>query len=81
MKALDLHESLDAVFTDIRLGGTTDGWDVGEMSRETHPDIPVVYTSCATLLPERPVLGSVFIPKPYAPEDVLSAIRKLRNPV
>ena len=79
MEALRMHDSLDGVFTDIRLGGRTDGWDVGEASRATHPGIPVVYTSAATLLPERPVPGSVFIPKPYDPENVLGAIRKLHK--
>ena len=79
MEALRTHDSLDGVFTDIRLGGRTDGWDVGEVSRATHPNIPVVYTSAATLMPERPVPGSVFIPKPYDPEKVLGTIRKLHN--
>lgn len=79
MEALRMHDSLDGVFTDIRLGGRTDGWDVGEVSRATHPGIPVVYTSAATLRPERPVPGSVFIPKPYDPEKVLGAIRKLHK--
>jgi len=79
MEALRMHDTLDGVFTDIRLGGRTDGWDVGEASRATHPGIPVVYTSAATLQPERPVPGSAFIPKPYDPQKVLGTIRKLRN--
>lgn len=79
MEVLRTHRSLDGVFTDIRLGGRADGWDVGEASRATHPEIPVVYTSAATLEPERPVPGSVFIPKPYDPQKVLGTIRKLRN--
>ena len=79
VEALQKLDGFDVVFTDIRLGGTTDGWDVGEVSRETHPDIPVVYTSGATITPERPVPGSAFIPKPYDPEKVLSTIRKLRD--
>jgi CheY-like chemotaxis protein len=77
IEALQELDGFDAVFTDIRLGGKTNGWDVGETSRETYPDIPVVYTSGATLTPERPVPGSVFIPKPYDPEKVLGTIRML----
>lgn len=77
VKALQECEGFDVVFTDIRLGGRTDGWDVGEVSRETHPGVPVVYTSGATITPERPVPGSAFIPKPYDPEKVLSTIRML----
>ena len=79
MEALRVNDTLDGVFTDIRLGGRTDGWDVGEASRASHPGIPVVYTSAATLLPERPVPGSVFIAKPYDPANVLGTIRKLHK--
>lgn len=79
LQALRMRDGYDGVFTDLRLGGAVDGWDVGEVSRAKHPDIPVIYTSGATILPERPVAGSVFIAKPYDPETVLSALRKLCN--
>jgi CheY-like chemotaxis protein len=67
------RDGFDAVVTDIQLGGSVDGWDVGEVSRETHPNIPVVYTSGAAMIPERCVAGSIFLQKPYDPAVVLNA--------
>jgi CheY-like chemotaxis protein len=66
-----------AVFTDIRRGRTLYGWDVGEVARETHHDLPVVYASAAAIMPERPVPGSVHLDKPYTPGKVLEACRSL----
>lgn len=70
-------DGFDVVFTDIRLSGKLSGWDIGDLSREVHPEIPVVYTSGAVIQPERPVPGSVFLPKPYEPTAVLDTCRRL----
>jgi CheY-like chemotaxis protein len=72
---LQKRDGIDVVFTDIRLGGQLNGWDVAEASRATHPNIPVVYTSGAAVLPERPVSGSIFLEKPYDPAVVLATCR------
>jgi CheY-like chemotaxis protein len=79
VEVLQQHDGIDVVFTDVRLGGPLNGWDVGEVSRETHPAIPVIYTSGAVFLPERPVAGSVFFGKPYEPDVVLSACQRLHQ--
>ena len=44
---LNLHkdEALSALFTDIKLGGRLNGWDVAEASRAADPEVPVLYTS------------------------------------
>ena len=76
---LQQRDGFDAVITDIQLGGTLDGWDVGEVSRETHPAIPVVYTSGAAMIPERCVARSVFMQKPYDPAVVLDACKTLQR--
>jgi len=74
---LKQRNGFDVVFTDIRLGGVVNGWDVGETSRDTHPDIPVIYASAAIVSPAREVPGSVFFNKPYDPEKVLDTCRTL----
>ena len=74
---LQQRDGIDAVFTDIRLGRTLNGWDVGEVAREMHRDLPVIYTSGAVIIPERPVPGSVHLAKPYRPDTVLDACRSL----
>ena len=76
---LQRRDGIDAVFTDIQLGGELNGWDVAEISRATHPDIPVVYTSGALIVPGRPVAGSIFFEKPYDPVAVLAAFQTLRD--
>jgi CheY-like chemotaxis protein len=74
---LQQRNGIDAVFTDIQLGGALSGWDVAEVSRATHPAIPVVYTSGNAVAPGRSVPGSVFLEKPYDPAAVLSACKTL----
>jgi CheY-like chemotaxis protein len=79
VEVLQERDGIDVVFTDVRLGGELNGWDVGEVSRATHPAIPVIYTSGAVIVPERPVEGSVFFEKPYEPNVVLSACQRLHQ--
>lgn len=69
--------SIDMVFTDINLGGSTDGWDVAECFRSVRPDVPVLYTSGKSLDPGRGVAESVFVSKPYYESDILNALRRL----
>jgi hypothetical protein len=63
-------DAIDVVFTDIRLKGRLNGWDVGEAARAARADIAVVYTSGQPVEPPRQVKGSVFIKKPYGPDEV-----------
>lgn len=76
---LQKRDGLDVLFTDIRLGGEANGWDVAEAFRASHPELPVVYTSGAVIMPERPVTGSMFFSKPYDPQQVLAAFLKLNR--
>lgn len=68
---------IDAVVTDLRLSGALNGWDVGEAARSARDDHPVIYISGDMIEPERPVPGSLFIRKPYDPEEVLGSCRDL----
>jgi len=77
LSVLQQRDGLDLLFTDIRLGGTINGWDVAEAFRATHPNFPVIYTSGAVISPERPVAGSMFFTKPYDPQMVLAAFLNL----
>ena len=76
-----LHDgaAVDVIFTDIRLPGDVNGWDVGEAARATRGDIPVIYASGYSISPPRQVTGSLFLSKPYDPEAVLKACRALRG--
>ena len=67
----------DILFTDIRLPGSLDGWDVAEQCRETNPRLPVIYATGFSHVRPRPVPGSVWFQKPYRTEQVVNAIRDL----
>jgi CheY-like chemotaxis protein len=68
---------LDALFTDIRLPGKIDGWDVAEHCRTSDPGVAVVYATGYNIVPERRVPGSRFFRKPYHPPHVIAAIHEL----
>ena len=68
---------IDVVFTDIRLAGDLNGWDVGEFCREFQGDMAVVYTSGNPIRPGRTVSGSMFFAKPYRAEEIFEACRSL----
>jgi CheY-like chemotaxis protein len=53
-------QQLDVLFTDIRLGGALNGWDVAEIFRDRFPNIRVIYASGYSIEPRRDVMGSEF---------------------
>lgn len=67
---------IDVVFTDIRLGGALNGWDVAEEARTTRPDVRVIYASGNVVEPKRNVRGSQFFNKPYNPKSIVKACRR-----
>jgi len=68
----------DALFTDIHLAGAMDGSTLVTLARQLRPGLPVVYTS-GNALPEqiKPVVGSIFVPKPYSPTAIAQTLRVL----
>jgi CheY-like chemotaxis protein len=74
---LDNQEPIDVLFTDIRLGGVNDGWDIAEAFREKSPALPVIYTSGYMTKPPRIVDGGLFLTKPYSTDELVGACRKL----
>jgi CheY-like chemotaxis protein len=68
---LEDTEAIDIIFTDIRLNGRLNGWDVAEACRRKISDLPVVYTTGHAIQPERPVEGSTMLNKPYDPQHVV----------
>jgi CheY-like chemotaxis protein len=77
LACLENGEEIDVVFTDIRLNGTLNGWDVGEACRRAAADLPVIYASGNAVEPAREVEGSLFFQKPYEPEHIRLACERL----
>jgi CheY-like chemotaxis protein len=71
------QETLIALFTDIRLPGKFDGWDIAEHCRNADPKLPVVYATAYSNAKPRPVPGSRYFSKPYRLESVVQAICEL----
>ncbi|WP_372730199.1 response regulator [Novosphingobium sp.] len=66
----------DVLFTDVRMPGTVDGWELGRLAGDILPEIRVIY---ATGYSEttRPLTDSEhFLQKPYRCEHVLGLIRQ-----
>jgi CheY-like chemotaxis protein len=74
---LEKQQAIDALFTDIRLGGRLTGWDVGEAFRARYSNLPVISTSGYLVTPPRVVPGGVFITKPYRLHELAAACTKL----
>jgi two-component system, response regulator PdtaR len=68
-------QQLDVLFTDIRLGGTLNGWDVAEIFRDRFPNLRVVYASGHTDQ-RRDVAETEFFAKPYRLDDILEACKR-----
>lgn len=77
-KALALINScnLAALFTDVELANSIDGFDLARAVRNTHPDAPIIVVSGQRRakdgdLPE----GACFFAKPYAPDHMVTTLK------
>jgi CheY-like chemotaxis protein len=69
--------SIQALVTDIQLGGQVSGWEVAEAFRTAKPSAPIIYASGQPTDEQRRVPGSVFFGKPYDPQKILQAFKRL----
>ena len=70
---LNAGKHVDVVVTDIELGGSINGWSVGERFRTILPEIAVIYTSGKAWPSAQAVPRSLFISKPYEPDAIAQA--------
>ena len=68
---------IDLLVTDIRMPGRYDGWTLAEKVRDQMPDVPVVYMSGYNAVAPRSVPKSIFVSKPFRPEQLIAAIAKV----
>jgi DNA-binding response OmpR family regulator len=72
-----------ALVTDVNLGDDQmDGWDVARHAREVDPNFPVVYMSGkdAQDWASKGVPNNIMLEKPFAPAQLVTAIRSLLTP-
>lgn len=76
-EALTLLKSqghFDLLFTDIRMPGRIDGWELGRLASEIAPSIRIIYVTGYSEQPRRLGANEMFVPKPYRCEHVVHLI-------
>lgn len=78
---LGSNQAFVGLVTDIRLGPGPDGWSVARKVREQRAGLPVVYVSgdSEAEWTSQGVPGSILVPKPFAPTQIVIAISGLIN--
>lgn len=75
-----LRDECACMIVDVNLGSGTTGYDVARFARGLRPGLPVIYVSGQTSeLSYRTngVPGSLFVPKPFTPGELVERLRKL----
>ncbi len=70
-------QPIDILFTDIRIGGSLDGWTIALRARERHPALGVIYATGYSGVELQVVEGAAFFKKPYHLADVIASARAL----
>jgi two-component SAPR family response regulator len=68
---------IDLLFTDLNLGTGPTGLEFAQTARDLRSDLKVLYTSGQAMtdgMKTTMVEGSVFLPKPYTPDELQASI-------
>lgn len=66
----------DVLFTDIRMPGSIDGWELGRLASEMLPNIRVIYATGYSESTKDLSESEHFLQKPYRCDHVLGLIRQ-----
>jgi CheY-like chemotaxis protein len=83
VEASDAEEALavapepDVLVTDVKMPGAVDGLELASRMRRARPDLKVVITSGHALAQNAAGLADVFLPKPFALEQLVCRVRDL----
>src|SRR5690606_5307042 len=67
----------DLLFTDIRMPGATDGWELAQEARKLLPGIRVIYATGLGEAADDLVEGERYVRKPYTLTDLREALAGL----
>jgi hypothetical protein len=70
---------VDAVVTDIELGGDVNGWEVAEAFRTKNPETAVICASDSSAGNDRMVRGSAILTKPFESGKLLQTCDRLKG--
>ncbi len=74
---VDANEPVDVVFSDVRMPGTMNGFDLARWIRAHHPEVQVLLTSGYSAARDADSAQVKLIEKPYSQAQVLKRIRAL----
>lgn len=74
---VDSDEPVDVVFSDVRMPGDMDGFDLARWIGDHHPEVPVLLTSGYSMPRDAASDRVKLIEKPYSQAQVLDRIRAL----
>jgi len=77
LSALEQHDDICLVFTDIQMPGSMDGLDLIRVVRERWPCVAALVTSGKSCTPFELPTGVTFLGKPYMSDQFEAALRKL----
>jgi CheY-like chemotaxis protein len=69
--------SFDLLFTDIRMPGSTDGWDLAREAKRVIPGLKVIYATGLGEAGDGLDEGECYVRKPYNLKDLRKALSKL----
>jgi two-component system, response regulator PdtaR len=77
---IEADPDIHIVFTDVQMPGTMDGLRLARFIRDRWPPIKIVATSGRLRVAQEDLpKGSIFVPKPYTPEQIIRTFRQLTD--
>lgn len=77
---IEADPDIHIVFTDVQMPGTMDGLRLARFIRDRWPPIKIVATSGRLRVAQEDLpKGSIFVPKPYSPEQIIRTFRQLTD--
>lgn len=77
LRILEEHDEVDVLFTDVNMPGSMDGLDLAGMMHDRRPRLGLVITSGrGTPDLARLPLSSIYLAKPYRPQQLAAAVEK-----
>ena len=77
LRILEEHDEVDVLFTDVNMPGPLDGLDLAGMMHDRRPDLGLIITSGrGTPDLARLPLTSLYLAKPYRPQQLAAAVEK-----
>jgi CheY-like chemotaxis protein len=77
---IEANPNIHVVFTDVQMPGTMDGLKLARFIKDRWPPIKIVATSGRLRVSEKDLPeGSIFVPKPYSPAQIIRTLREFTD--